>query len=232
MKHLPKQIDENANRAFFYENHWKRVGLDLLAAHCGTLEGMSLLDYGCGRGETLALAHGLGMEVLGTDPDPECVEITGQHGESVLLKNPDNPAEQFGEKSHDVVTCFHVLEHVARPLDVLSSLGRIARTHLVVAVPNLRSLPRLKHLRNEPRFVNEGHLQGWDHAHFRNLVERHCGMHLVEWGHDHVKVPLISEMIRRIAGEKAIMRLETVAFLKWLPYHSASIIALIEVEPK
>ena len=229
MRHLPKQIDESADRAFLYENHWKRVGLGLMEARVGSLDGMRLLDYGCGRGETLALAKGLGMEVLGTDPDPECVEIAGQHGATVVLENPNDPVGQFGEKSHDVVTCFHVLEHVARPQEVLAALGRIARRHVLVAVPNLRSLPRLKHLRNEPGFVNEGHLQGWDHAHFRNLVEGHCGMKIAAWGHDHVKLPVVSEILRRIAGEKAVIRLETGGFVKLLPFHSASIIALIDV---
>jgi hypothetical protein len=76
--------------------------------------------------------------------------------------------------------------------------------------------------------VNEGHLQGWDHAHFRNLAERHCGMRLVAWGHDHVRVPVLSGLVAGMLGEKAAIRLETGLLLRCFKFHSASIIALLE----
>ena len=85
MQHLPKAIDEAGNRNHFHENHWKRVGIDLLKHHLGDLAGLSLLDYGCGRGETLRLAAECGMQAQGTDLDPECVAISRAHGEAVVL---------------------------------------------------------------------------------------------------------------------------------------------------
>lgn len=228
--HLPKVIDEMANRNYFYEGHWKRVGLDLLASHASPLEGLSLLDYGCGRGETLQLATERGMKPLGTDVDEECVALGKPHGETIRLVEPHDPVRQFGEKSFDVVTCFHVLEHVDRPKEVLSALGRIARRSVVVAVPNLRALPKPRHLRCEPIAVNEGHLQGWDHSHFRNLAERHCGMRLIAWGHDHVRVPVLSNLAKLIGGDPLAIRLETGVFLRRFKFHSTSIIALLEPE--
>lgn len=227
MKHLPKQIDEAGNRNHFHETHWKRVGLDLLAGKAGNLAGLSLLDYGCGRGETLRLAGERGMEVLGTDLDPECVAISRKHGRTVLLEHPRDPVAQFGEKTFDVVTCFHVLEHVDRPMEVLKALGRIARQYVVLAVPNLRVLPRPRFLRREPVSVNEGHLQGWDHAHLRNLAERHCGLHLLAWGHDHCRIPVAGELVSKVFGEQALVRLETGLFVRLFPFHSASLIALL-----
>ena len=169
-QHLPKQIDESANRNHYYETHWKCVGLDLLARHAGSLDGLSLLDYGCGRGEALRLATERGMTALGTDADEECVALSREHGDARKLEETHNPSLQFGERSFDVVTCFHVLEHVDRPKEVLTALGKIARRYVLVAVPNLRALPRPRYLRNEPASVNEGHLHGWDHAHFRNFA--------------------------------------------------------------
>lgn len=227
MKHLPKQIDEAGNRNHFHETHWKRVGLDLLARKAGNLAGLSLLDYGCGRGETLRLAGEKGMVVLGTDLDPECVAISREHGRTVLLEQPRDPVAQFGEKSFDVVTCFHVLEHVDRPMEILTALGKIARQYVVLAVPNLRVLPRPRYLRREPVPVNEGHLQGWDHAHLRNLAERHCGLKLLAWGHDHCRIPVAGEIVSRVFGERALVRLETGLFVRLFPFHSASLIALL-----
>ena len=227
MQHLPKAIDEASDRNHFYETHWKRVGLELLAKQAGDLKGLSLLDYGCGRGETLRLAAEAGMDVLGTDLDPECVSLSSVLGPAVQLAQPHDPVAQFGEKSHDVVNCFHVLEHVDRPKEVLTALARIARRYVVLAVPNLRALPRPRYLRREPQSVNEGHLQGWDHAHFRNLAEQHCGLKIQAWGHDHCRVPLLGEIVSRVAGDKALIGLETGLFVRLFPFHSASLIALM-----
>jgi ubiquinone/menaquinone biosynthesis C-methylase UbiE len=226
--HLPKEIDEKSNRFHYYETLWKRVGLRLLAKHSSPLGGLELLDYGCGRGETLRLAGEIGMVPLGADLDPECVELGRKHGDAVLITNANDPTLQFGENSFDVVTCFHVLEHVDRPKEVLSALGKIARKHVVIAVPNLRTLPKPRYFRREPNAVNEAHLQGWDHAHLRNLAERHCGLKLVEWGYDHVSVPILGNLISKLLGEKLLIRLETGIFLKLFPFHSGSLIALFE----
>lgn len=227
MQHLPKAIDEAGNRNHFHENHWKRVGIDLLKHHLGDLAGLSLLDYGCGRGETLRLAAECGMQAQGTDLDPECVAISRAHGEAVVLASPQDPVAQFGEKSFDVVTCFHVLEHVDRPKEILTALGKIARRCVVLAVPNLRALPRPRFIRREPHAVNEGHLQGWDHSHLRNLAERHCGLHIEAWAHDHCRVPVIGDLVSRIAGDKVLVSLETGLFVRLFPFHSASLIALM-----
>jgi SAM-dependent methyltransferase len=228
IQHLPKRIDESAERFHFYETHWKKTGFKLLARHTVALNGWTLLDYGCGRGETLGLAAQRGMIALGTDVDEECVALSGEHGEARRLEEPHNPALQFGEDSFDVVTCFHVLEHVDRPKEVLTALGKIARRYVVVAIPNLRSLPRPKFLRHEPITFNEGHLQGWDHAHFRNLAEKHCGLRLVAWGHDHCRVPVIGNLAAKLGGNELAIRLETGPFLKLFKFHCTSIIALLE----
>jgi SAM-dependent methyltransferase len=228
IQHLPKRIDESTERHHFYETHWKKVGLELLARHAPPLDGWSLLDYGCGRGETLGLAAQRGMKALGTDVDEECVALGREHGDAIKLEEPHDPSLQFGERSFDVVTCFHVLEHVDRPKEVLAALGKISRKFVVVAVPNLRSLPRPKFLRQEPQVVNEGHLQGWDHAHFRNLAEKHCGLRLVAWGHDHCRVPVIGNLAAKLGGHGLAIRLETGPFLKFFKFHSTSIIALLK----
>lgn len=229
--HLPKQIREHEDRNHYYETHWKRVALELLKQHHGNLTGLSLLDYGCGRGETLAMAANYGMTALGTDIDPDCVALSQQHGRAETLVEPHDPVIQFGKSSFDVVTCFHVLEHVERPKDVLCALANIARRYVVVAVPNLRTLPKPRFLIHEPHAVNEGHLHGWDHAHFRNLAERHCGLRLIAWGHDHCRVPILSGLANTIGGDSCAIHLETGIFLKLFRFHCTSVIALLETSP-
>jgi 2-polyprenyl-3-methyl-5-hydroxy-6-metoxy-1,4-benzoquinol methylase len=175
IQHLPLSIDPQKNRYHFYETLWKKVALDLLQAEMPNLSGVSLLDYGCGRGETLMLAKELGMNPVGTDIEEECLAVSRQHGEVYPL-NPHDPLSQFGEKSFDVVTCFHVLEHVPAPIETLRHIAKIARKYLLLAVPNLSAFHDVLRPRRWLDPVNEGHLQSWDHATFQNLIERHAGL--------------------------------------------------------
>ena len=227
-KHLPYEIDPSKTRFHAYENLWKRVALGLLQKHYDP-QGKTLLDYGCGRGEALSLFASAGMTVTGTDTDPECVRIASRTDKAVLL-NPADPLSQFGEKSFDVISCFHVLEHVPSPIQTLNQLRRIARSYVVLAVPNLRYLNWIFHRKFELSFVNEGHLQGWDHLHFRNLAERHSGLELVEWGSDATILPFFSDTAQRLLGHSFAARLETGLFRRLFPYHCLSIIGLFRVK--
>lgn len=224
IQHLPYEIDEAHNRHHFYENHWKRVGLELLMRHCPP-QGQSLLDYGCGRGEFLGLAGAAGYQATGADVDAQCVSLAAQKGKAIQMQ-PGDPLPQFGPKSFDIVACFHVLEHVDNPKLVLTGLGRMARRYLILAVPNLRNLIWLFHRRIRLDYVNEGHLQSWDHYHFLNLAERHCGLELVEWGFDATALPLFSNLAGKLLGERAQIRLETGPFKRLFPYHGISVLGL------
>jgi len=227
IRHLPYTVDPARSRFDFYENYWKEVGLDLLCAHCPPT-GQSLLDYGCGRGEALALARHLGFRPTGTDADPECVRLANQYAPAQLLDLKD-PVAQFGRKSFDAVCCFHVLEHVENPKQVLTDLGLLARSFVLVAVPNLRQLHGLFQRHVDLTGFNEGHLQSWDHWHFLNLAERHCGLKLVQWGFDNTKLPLLSGLAQKLFGHRLAQRLETGLFLRLFPFHSQSIIGLFRV---
>jgi len=228
VRHIPYAIQPDTNRSHYYENLWKKIGLELLLTQ-GAAEGRTVLDYGCGRGESLQIYSEAGFQVTGADLDPECVRLASRFGSSVLL-DVEDPVGQFGEKSFDVVTCFHVLEHVDCPKKTLSELGRIARQYVVLAVPNLRYLHRIFERRFDLDQVNEGHLQSWDHWHLRNLAERHCGLRLVAWGSDATALPLLSNVIGKLFGLRAVIGLETGLFRRLFPYHCISVIGLFRVE--
>lgn len=227
IEHLPYKIDTKNNRYHYYETLWKTTALELLKKHLPNLEGNTLLDYGCGRGETMELAKNLGMRPQGTDLDPHCVELASKFGPTHIL-NPSDPIGQFGEKSFDVVACFHVLEHVPRPLETLIHLRKIARKYVLVAVPNL-SVPRdfLRH-RNWDTSVNDGHIQSWDHSHFRSMAEKHASLKIVEWAFDATIIPPFSNLINRFLGKDFAIWLETGIFRRLWPYGATSVIALME----
>jgi SAM-dependent methyltransferase len=225
MKHLLYELDEQGNRFHAYNTLWKRVGIELLSRHMTEMDGKTVLDYGCGRGETLRLFTAAGMAVTGADPDPVCVGLTSKYGPAVRLEGED-PVKQFGERSFDVVSCFHVLEHTAAPSRVLTGLGKVAREYVLLAVPNLRQLNRLWTRHIDLADTNEGHLQGWDHWHLLSLAERHCGLRLVEWGFDVTLLPFWSRALASVFGESAAARLETGLFRRMLPFHGMSVIGL------
>ncbi len=227
IQHLPYYIDETVDRNHYFENHWKRVALDLLQKHVGSLQGVTLLDYGCGRGETLKYATDRGMIAEGLDTDQECVAIASKFGKVQQL-DTDKRAEQLRVNSYDVVACFHVLEHVDNPKQVLGMLGRAARSYVLTAVPNLQKIPNLRKPWAPPKPTNAGHLQSWDHSHFRNLAEQHCGLRLVAWGFDATQVPVFSELLNRCLGPKAAIKFETGLFKRLFPYWGISVIALWE----
>ena len=202
----------------------RKKGLALLMKHCDPKE-KSLLDYGCGRGECLEFARDAGFNVKGADIDPNCVELASRHGNACLL-NAGDPLSQFGAKSFDVVTCFHVLEHVDNPKQILETLAKIARSYVVLAVPNLRYLHRLFTRRIELAIMNPGHLQSWDHWHLLNLAETHCGLKLVEWGTDATILPFVSRWCQTLFGTKATIWLETEIFRKMFPFHGISVLGL------
>ncbi|MCS7062640.1 MAG: class I SAM-dependent methyltransferase [Methylacidiphilales bacterium] len=225
IKHLPLSIDPKSNRYHYYELLWKEVAFRLLKKAEPKLEGWSLLDYGCGRGEALQIGLSLGMKVVGTDIEDECLAVSRKIA-PVQRLNPSDPVAQFGAKSFDVVACFHVLEHVPSPVQTLNNLREIARKYLLLAVPNLSAFHDLLRPKRWLDPVNEGHLQSWDHATFLNLMEKHCSLKLVEWGFDAVIIPPISSLINRFFGNRFAIALETGLFKCIHPYASHSVIAL------
>lgn len=228
VEHLPYRIDPESCRFHRYEQLWKETAFALLKREQPSLQGWSHLDFGCGRGESMALAAQLGMVSQGTDIDPECLRLSAEHGPATLLRE-GSPLDQFGAKSFDLVTCFHVLEHVPRPMETLAALAGIARQRVLVAVPNLSAFHDLLRPRSKWDIqVNEGHLQSWDHAHFRNLAERHCGLRLLSWGFDAVMLPPFTHWLENLFGPKPAIALETGPLKKLFPYASHSVIALLE----
>ena len=170
-----------------------------------------------------------GMEPTGLDTDAQCVALASKFGKATEL-NPACAEEQVGVNSYDVVACFHVLEHVDNPKSTLSMLGKAARQYVLTAVPNLQRIPNMRKPWAIPCETNEGHLQSWDHSHFRNLAEKHCGLRLIAWGFDATQLPVISESVNRLFGSAMAIRLETGLF-RWLfPYWGISIIGLWKPE--
>lgn len=219
-----KQI-QPGTRSEYYQL-WKEKGIALLSKY-NPPAGQRILDLGCGRGETMELCRQAGYIAVGADIDPVCIDKSRKFGKVYLLSH-EPLCQQFGERSYDSIVCFHVLEHVENPKDYLCNMSKIARKFIVVAVPNLRTLSRIFCRNIDITHFKEGHLQSWDHWHFLNLCERHCGLSLVEWAHDATMLPG-NYMLDRLIGERNTVRLEKGLFRKAFPFHCNSIIGIFSV---
>jgi SAM-dependent methyltransferase len=100
-----------------------------------------LLDVGCGGATLLGALEKKGFEVLGFDRSLEAAALAkADHGVEVVtgarLQDANFPNADF-----DVVTLFHVMEHVPDPRDVLAEVRRILRAggRMVLQVPNVES---------------------------------------------------------------------------------------------
>ena len=104
--------------------------------------GNSLLDVGCFDGAFLSSLPDHIVK-LGVDIDRSAIERgrVKYADKSIIFVHGDFETFDLANETPDVITMFHVLEHLPRPLDVLRRLRKISKpeTGLVVEVPVLEN---------------------------------------------------------------------------------------------
>ena len=99
-----------------------------------------ILDYGCGTGQFLKYLKQHQWETTGVEPDPHAREIASNTDGIIVHSTIDKLS---GEK-FDIITLWHVLEHVHDLNKLLTSLKKLLTKtgRLVIAVPNHESYDR------------------------------------------------------------------------------------------
>lgn len=95
-----------------------------------------VLDYGCGRGDFLNAMKGKGWTIDGIEPDVKAAERAGNLC-GIKILSADG-LFSFPDSSFDVITLWHVLEHVHRLNETLERLKLLLKPDgvLIIAVPN------------------------------------------------------------------------------------------------
>lgn len=98
-----------------------------------------LLDIGCGVGDFLHTAEAHGWQCTGVEPSEEAKAIARQRTQAKLLSSEDQ--EQLPDASFDVITMWHVLEHVDDLRWQVTQLQRLIKPNgrIVIALPNYKS---------------------------------------------------------------------------------------------
>lgn len=96
----------------------------------------SLLDVGAGTGDFLKVAKEKGWDVYGMEPNKSASSLSSEKG--IQLKSSLN---EFEGKQFDVVTLWHVLEHIPNLEKTILQLSNLVKPNgtLIIAVPNFKS---------------------------------------------------------------------------------------------
>ena len=107
---------------------------ELVVEHSG-----SALDVGCGKGLFLAGLRERGWQVAGTELSEVSSAYARSQGLPVLTTDVETAPYEPG--SFDLITLFHVLEHLPSPASTLTVLHKLLRPGglLLIEVPNIGS---------------------------------------------------------------------------------------------
>lgn len=103
------------------------------------ISGAKILDIGCGKGRFLAVAQKCGADVYGVEPTlrsfKPAFELLGNKVVNSIIKDG-----MYSNKYFDVITLWHVFEHLSDPSSVLALCKGLLHDKgiLVIAVPNYR----------------------------------------------------------------------------------------------
>lgn len=150
-----------------------RCKIRTLVRFCGRREGrVRLLDIGCGPGYFLSRLDRSVFDPHGLEPVGEAVAAAQKSGLDVvqgdILVNP------LGEARYDVVTLWHVLEHIDRPDVALTRIHAALDEQgiVVIAMPNTRSLACLAGREHWFHLDSPRHLHLFNEANGCQLLEK------------------------------------------------------------
>ena len=97
-----------------------------------------LLDIGAGKGDFVSLARKNGYEAKGIEPSPRFCEYARETYGVQVEQGYLGQGDHFKGEKFDVITLFHVVEHVPRPQELLATISEYLKEDGVVyiEVPN------------------------------------------------------------------------------------------------
>jgi 2-polyprenyl-3-methyl-5-hydroxy-6-metoxy-1,4-benzoquinol methylase len=144
-----------------------------LIESCSNRNSGNLLDIGAGTGAFLHHMQEHQWQVTGLEPDPAARE----RALSLYALNLLSPDHLFhiGEKSMDVITMWHVLEHVHRLHEYMEQLKKILQPGglLFIAVPNYTSRDAASYGASWAAWDVPRHLYHFSPSSMEQLVKKH-----------------------------------------------------------
>lgn len=106
-----------------------------------------LLDIGCGTGDFLEIAQQNNWSVFGIEPNQQARGVANKKTNNVVFDT--DQLSKFKNQTFDVITLWHVLEHLPNLEDQVQRFKKILKPNgaLIVAVPNYKSFDAM-HYKN------------------------------------------------------------------------------------
>ena len=131
-----------------------------------------LLDVGCGTGHFLNICRKKGWGVDGVEPDINAKNLAEIATKKLILSSIN---EINNEQKYDVITLWHVLEHVHSLNDTIIKLGNVLAKSgvVIIAVPNHESLDALIYKQNWAAYDVPRHLYHFSKQTLEILMKKH-----------------------------------------------------------
>jgi len=179
------------------------------------------MDVGCYDGRFLAQMPG-NISKIGVDIDKRAIDSGRQKFAEANIEFICGDFESFqNNKPPDIITMFHVLEHLQKPLSVLSNLRKVSKdtTKLVVEVPILEN----SETNNINGFFSVQHMTHFSKSTLKNCLAR-AGWQIIEWdeqtgynGCRIIAVPSVSTTAIEVNAHDIFLNLNYLSnWYKWL----------------
>jgi len=131
-----------------------------------------LLDIGCGTGDFLATCQKDGWKVKGIEPNDKARDLSGKKLEAEeLVSNDIHSLLESHQGKFDVITMWHVLEHVPNLMEYIQQLKLLLKPDglIVIAVPNFKSYDAKHYKENWAAYDVPRHLWHFSHTAIKNV---------------------------------------------------------------
>lgn len=137
----------------------------------------TLLDIGAGTGDFLKVAKEKGWQVYGMEPNENAMKLASEKG--IELKSTLN---DFDGKQFDVITLWHVLEHIPNLNETILKLSNLVKPNgtLIIAVPNFKSYDAKHYGKFWAAFDVPRHLWHFSKESVKNLFTGNFELHSIE----------------------------------------------------
>lgn len=129
-----------------------------LAATGLSKNGTKILDYGCGKGETVYCLMKDGWDITGVEPFFSPSYDLPELNNRIISKTISNAG--FPDESFDLITMWSVLEHITDPATLLNEISRILKKGgtLLIYVPSYNTKQHIRFGKHWPGFGAPEHV--------------------------------------------------------------------------
>ncbi len=167
----------------------------------------SILDYGCGTGNFLAACKKNGWQVQGYEPN-NLARTQAQELLNREIAGQENSLELFANESFQVITLWHVLEHIHTLNNTFKKLIQLIKSGgiIIIAVPNADSHDAKVYKENWAAYDVPRHLYHFTQSTMKRFLKKHkiTLIETIPMKFDAFYVSLLSE--KYITGNTALVK--------------------------